>query len=128
MWLFLGSELLLFAGLFALYAAYRAHVSGRVRARRSHHNSSRSAPINTVVLIISSFTVAWAIHALRRDRRARAVLVARAHASLLGSLFLVLKGVEYSQHFREGICSGHATTRSRELPATARSCSSRSTT
>src|SRR6187399_3218792 len=67
MWLFLGSELLLFAGLFALYASYRALYSEDF-ARASAHNHVLLGTLNTVVLISSSFCVAWAGHCVRLGR------------------------------------------------------------
>lgn len=104
MWVFLGSELLLFAGLFGLYVAYRSQYADAF-AEGVHHNSLAIGTINTVVLIASSFTVAWSIHALRRDRR-RAALRMLAATMVLGALFLVFKGVEYAGHFGEGVYPG----------------------
>jgi len=104
MWMFLGSELLLFAGLFALYAAYRT-VHAQAFAEALHHNKLILGSINTVVLIVSSFTVAWALHCVRTARR-RTALLMLAITLVLGVTFLVLKGVEYSDHFAEGIYPG----------------------
>jgi len=104
MWLFLGSELLLFAGLFALYTAYRTMYAADF-ARGVHHNSLWIGTTNTVVLIVSSFTVAWSIHALRNGNR-RMALGALGVTMLLGLLFLVFKGIEYGEHFREGVFPG----------------------
>lgn len=104
MWLFLGSELLLFAGLFALYWAYRV-VYPVDFAAAAHHNEVVIGTANTYVLITSSFTVAWAIHSLRAGGRRMAVL-AIAATLVLASVFLVLKGVEYSHHFEDGILPG----------------------
>ncbi len=104
MWVFLGSELLLFAGLFGLYAAYRAQYPAAF-TEGVHHNSLAIGTINTVVLIGSSFTAAWAVHAVRRDQR-RAALGMLAATMVLGALFLVLKGVEYAGHFEEGVYPG----------------------
>ncbi len=104
MWVFLGSELLLFAGLFGLYAAYRALYPAAF-AEGVHHNSLAIGTTNTVVLIASSFTVAWSIHAVRRDRR-RAALGMLAATMVLGALFLVFKGVEYAGHFEQGVYPG----------------------
>jgi cytochrome c oxidase subunit 3 len=58
-----------------------------------------------VVLIVSSFTVAWAVHSLRADRR-RTAIVMLAITLALGLTFLVLKGFEYADHFSEGIYPG----------------------
>jgi cytochrome c oxidase subunit 3 len=105
MWVFLGSELLLFAGLFALYTAYRAQHPAEF-AEAVHHNNLLIGTTNTVVLIVSSFTVAWSIHALRGGRR-RVVIAALAATLALGVLFLVFKGIEYGEHFAEGVYPGH---------------------
>jgi cytochrome c oxidase subunit 3 len=104
MWVFLGSELLLFAGLFGLYTAYRVLYPAAF-AEGVHHNSLAIGTTNTVVLIASSFTVAWSIHAVRRGRR-RAALWMLTATMVLGALFLVLKGVEYAGHFAEGVYPG----------------------
>ena len=104
MWIFLGSEVLLFGGLFALYAAYRSEHGQEFHAALAH-NHVLIGSANTVVLIVSSFTVAWAIHALRMGRR-RTCMAALAATIALGCAFLALKGVEYTAHFAEGIVPG----------------------
>lgn len=106
MWLFLGSEVLLFAGLFALYSAYRTEYSVDF-AEAFKHNNVWIGTTNTAILIISSFTAAWSIHALRNDQR-RLSLACLAITIGFGCAFLVLKGIEYGQHFAEGIFPGPA--------------------
>jgi cytochrome c oxidase subunit III len=114
MWIFLASEVLLFAGLFALYAGYRAMYPVDF-ARATAHNNVVIGTINTFILITSSLTVALSIHAIRSSlpRRTAYLLLA---SMLLGMAFLVLKGIEYAQHFREGIFPG-AAYRFAELPS-----------
>ena len=104
MWIFLGSETLLFAGLFGLYAAYRAEYTVDFVAAVAH-NDEVIGTVNTVVLIVSSFFVAWGIHAMRAGRDRRCV-TALAIALGLGLLFLVFKSIEYRHHFAEGIVPG----------------------
>jgi cytochrome c oxidase subunit 3 len=104
MWVFLASELLLFAGLFALWGSYRAE------GVEAFHAGARRTDLalgtaNTVVLLVSSFLVAGAVHA-RRDGRARGAAVRFGGAVLLGAVFLGLKGVEWSAHAREGLVPG----------------------
>ena len=113
MWAFLGSELLLFAGLFTLYAAYRIMYPVDF-ALAVEHDNALIGTTNTAVLITSSLTVALSLSAVRagRGRRAAALLV---FSILCGLLFLFLKGVEYRQHFHEGIFPG-AAYRFAELP------------
>jgi cytochrome c oxidase subunit III len=114
MWVFLGSETLLFAGLFGLYAAYRS-VYGELFAEAVTHNDAFIGTVNTLVLIISSFLVAWSIHALRGGRR-RTCIGALLIAILLGLTFLGLKSIEYAHHLAEGIAPGPHYT-SLELPS-----------
>ena len=79
MWLFLATEILLFAGLFAGYAVYRFQFP-LAFAEGSRHLNLTAGTVNTVVLITSSFTVALAIHFARIDRpRAAAVCLGRHH-------------------------------------------------
>lgn len=104
MWLFLTSEILLFAGLFGLYGAYRLEYS-RDFFQASHHNDAILGTANTFVLITSSFTVAWALH-LHHVGRARAAVRCIALTVLLGAVFLCIKTVEYTRHIHEGILPG----------------------
>jgi cytochrome c oxidase subunit 3 len=104
MWCFLGSEVLLFAGLFALYAAYRA-MHGADFLAAAAHNDAVLGTANTFVLITSSFTVAASIHAAQVGR-ARLVVPLLLVTLALGGVFLVVKGIEYAHHFHEGIYPG----------------------
>jgi cytochrome c oxidase subunit 3 len=112
-WIFVASELLLFAGLFALYTAYRTEYRAAFDAG-VHHAELAIGTINTSLLVISSFTAAQALRALRRGGRRACILLLLLTAGI-GVVFLVLKGIEYGQHFEEGIYPGLYYT-SRELP------------
>ncbi len=104
MWLFLASELLLFGGLFALYAAYRI-LHGADFLAAAGHNSRTLGTVNTVVLISSSFTVAMAVHAMRGERPRRAALLLGL-TILLALGFLAVKAIEYRAHIAAGILPG----------------------
>lgn len=104
MWIFLASESLLFAALFALYAAYRFVYPVEFHAAAAHANVALGT-INTYVLLTSSLTVALAIDATKRAHRRRA-LVLLAITIALGVVFEILKGVEYGQHLADGIAPG----------------------
>jgi cytochrome c oxidase subunit 3 len=69
------------------------------------------------VLIVSSFTVAWALYSLRRDRP-RTTLRMLALTLLLGVTFLVIKSFEYAHHIEDGILPGrdHAFSARHGLP------------
>ncbi|HET9933438.1 MAG TPA: cytochrome c oxidase subunit 3 [Polyangiaceae bacterium] len=104
MWIFLASELLLFAGLFALYGGYRAHWPAAFR-EGIRHSTKALGSLNTGILLVSSTFAALSVHATRAGRRSRSLLLL-AGTFLLGLLFLGIKLYEYSLHFREGIYPG----------------------
>lgn len=104
MWIFLASEFLLFAGLFALYGGYRAHAPAAFEEGVRHAKKALGS-LNTAILLVSSTLAALSVHAARDGRRKRsAVLLALTIA--LGIAFLVIKFYEYSLHFDEGIFPG----------------------
>jgi cytochrome c oxidase subunit 3 len=104
MWVFVASELLFFAGFFALYAAYRVeHPAGFGVGVET--NTLAYGSINTAVLLVSSYTVALGVHELRRGRRGRAAALT-ALTVVLGGCFLAIKTAEYVHHFSEGIYPG----------------------
>jgi cytochrome c oxidase subunit 3 len=104
MWVFLASEVLLFAALFALYGSYRAMYGADFEAAVKH-NTLAYGTINMFVLLTSSFTVALAIWATRggRPRLTVALLVG---TMVLGITFLVCKGLEYAEHVHGGALPG----------------------
>jgi cytochrome c oxidase subunit 3 len=104
MWVFLGSESLLFAGLLALYAAYRFAYPLEFHAASAHANLAIGT-INTYLLLTSSLTMALAVDATRRGRRRRTVAMLCATIAF-GLAFDVLKVVEYAGHLSEGIAPG----------------------
>src|SRR5881397_3570269 len=73
MWLFLATEVLLFAGLFTGYAVYRFQFP-HAFAECSRHLELTLGTVNTLVLITSSLTVALAIHYGRTHRRRAAAI------------------------------------------------------
>jgi len=101
MWMFVGSETLLFGGLFALYAAYRAMYPGEFEQALTY-NSVFLGTMNTIVLITSSFTAALGVHYIR-DGRARLAAAMLAITVAFGAVFLVVKGIEYGNHAHENV-------------------------
>ena len=99
MWIFLMTELMLFGGLFLGYTVYRliypdAWVEG------SRHLNVLIGSVNTVVLLMSSVTMALAVQDARVGNRKWAGAESYIHGRA-GPVFLALKAVEYYQHFQE---------------------------
>ncbi len=95
MWLFLLTEVMFFGGLFTAYLIYRnwyypAFVAG------SHQLDVRWGTLNTLVLIISSFTMAMGVWCAETRRRSGLVLCLIL-TFILGLGFLGIKTVEYSE-------------------------------
>ena len=101
MWFFLLSELMLFGGLFILYAVYLT----RYTADFVKAGAELSAPLgtaNTLVLLTSSLFAALSVTAIQRDRRATACLML-ALTLACALAFLGVKYVEWSAKFAHGI-------------------------
>jgi cytochrome c oxidase subunit 3 len=104
MYLFLGTETMLFGALLALVYAYRlGHPQASAEAAR--HLKIWIATANTAILLTSSLFVAIAVAAAREARR-KLVVGCLAVAFALGLLFLALKGLEYVEDFQEGLAPG----------------------
>ncbi len=104
MWLFLGTEVLLFAGLFLGYTVYRHFY------HETFHHCSRALNItlgttNTLVLISSSLTVALALWAVKVGKRNLAIgLLVVTILCAFG--FLGIKYLEYAHKFEVGELPG----------------------
>jgi cytochrome c oxidase subunit 3 len=99
MWVFLVTEILFFGGLFAAYTVYRNWYP-EAFAAASHELDVALGTINTAVLITSSLTMALAVHAAQVGQR-RLLLMFLAATTLLGAVFLGIKGIEYYHKFVE---------------------------
>lgn len=97
MWVFLITEVMFFSGLFMAYLVYRnLHFEAFVSGSRSLSYASGTAM--TVILILSSLTMALAVHAAQTGRP-EALRRNLWFTMLLGISFLALKGLEYHAHF-----------------------------
>lgn len=104
MWLFLATEILLFGGLFCAYAVYRAnHPEVFIYA---HQFLDRNlGGINTVILLCSSLTMAWAVRCAQLGKQKG--LVVLLSLTLLGGFgFLGIKFVEYEHKWKHGLLPG----------------------
>src|SRR5208283_1036013 len=99
MWVFLGTEVMFFGGLFCAYLVYRRWYFGDFAAASKTINMSLGAT-NTAVLICSSLTVVLAVWAAQTARKA--LLVGMLILTMLfGLTFLGIKGMEYRDKFVE---------------------------
>jgi len=99
MWIFLGTEVMFFGGLFCAYLVYRHWYFGDFGAA-SASIDARLGGINTAVLICSSLTVVLAIWAAQTSRRA-VMLAMLALTMIFGLTFLGIKAKEYTDKFEE---------------------------
>jgi cytochrome c oxidase subunit 3 len=104
MWLFLLTEILLFGGLFCFYAIYRAWYPEMFIDAHEHLNVMLGA-INTVVLIVSSLTVALAIRSMQLEDKQAAVWYL-VSTIILAGVFLVIKYFEYTHKIHLGQLPG----------------------
>lgn len=101
MYIFLGSEVMLFGGIFLMAAYLRLVHSGEVVAASKEMHFVIGA-INTAILLTSSFSIAMAVEAGRQgDRRPAARWL--GGAILLGLGFLGLKATEYALEYSENL-------------------------
>ena len=73
MWLFLFTELLLFGGMFLIYAGYRFEYSDQFRVAALELNTSLGT-LNTIILLTSSLTVALSIAAIQKRNKFFAIV------------------------------------------------------
>jgi cytochrome c oxidase subunit 3 len=105
MWVFLGTEVLMFGGLFCAYSINRHnHPLVFSFAAESYLNVFWGT-LNTLVLITSSLTMAWGVRAAQLNQKR--LLIVCLILTLIGAAgFMVIKGIEYSAKWREDVWVG----------------------
>jgi len=101
MWLFLLTELLLFGGMFILYASYRYMYADNFKVAAMHLDPLIGS-VNTILLLTSSLTVALSIAALQR-KQTRFSVYLLLFTIVAGGAFLVNKYFEWSAKIGHGI-------------------------
>ncbi len=104
MWLFLATELLMFSGLFCAYAVYRSQ-HPEIFKQASQLLSWKLGALNTLVLIFSSFTMAWAVRCAQTNQRKRLVQLLTV-TILCGCVFMGIKSVEYHEKWKHHLLWG----------------------
>ena len=105
MWIFLVTEVLFFGGMFLTYTVNR-HAYGVAFGMGSNTLDLWLGGINTVVLILSSFSMAMAVWSAQVGKK-RWVTVSLIITLLLGCTFLGIKVVEYKQKFTHHLVPGY---------------------
>jgi cytochrome c oxidase subunit III len=104
MWLFIFTELLLFGGLFLVYAVFRYqkpvafHLAGE-------ELDVVVGTVNTIILLFSSMTVAMSITAVQLGQRKRSVLLIAITIGL-ALIFMINKYFEWAGKLSHGIYPG----------------------
>ncbi|MEN6456733.1 MAG: cytochrome c oxidase subunit 3 [Prolixibacteraceae bacterium] len=104
MWLFIFTELLLFGGLFLIYSVYRYKNPDAFHLAAEELDRTIGT-INTVILLISSMTIAMSTTALQKGQK-KFTLILLITTVVLGFVFLVNKYFEWGLKFEHGIFPG----------------------
>jgi cytochrome c oxidase subunit 3 len=99
MWIFLVTEVMFFGGMFACYTVYRYKFNAGFVAG-SEALDWKLGAANTVVLILSSLTMALAVHAAQTNKQ-RQIIGFLIATMILGGVFLGVKVVEYQHKFHD---------------------------
>lgn len=109
MWLFLTTEIMFFGPLFFAYALFRFGWLGadwtEAWIAASHHQSILLGGTNTVVLILSSLTVAMGVYFAQTNKK-KLLVIMLILTLILGATFLVIKAVEYTDHYQHDLFPG----------------------
>jgi cytochrome c oxidase subunit 3 len=103
-WLFLITEVVLFGGMFLLYAVYRSEYAHDFHRAAGELNTLLGS-INTIVLLTSSLTMALSIAATHHGNRKLALWMLAA-TILCACGFLVIKYFEWGAKIHHGIYPG----------------------
>ena len=104
MWLFLAQEVLFFSALFVAYIVYRSH-HPEIFDYAHKYLDVKWGATNTVVLLLSSLTAAWAVRAAQLNQRN--LLIGCIVVTIgCACTFMGIKYVEYSHKFHDGLVYG----------------------
>jgi cytochrome c oxidase subunit III len=106
MWIFLMTEVLFFGGLFMTYTINR-HAYGAAFGMGGNTLDLKLGGLNTVILIMSSLTMAMSVWAAQvgRKKQVTAFLIATL---ILGTAFLGVKAIEYKQKYDHHLIPGRS--------------------
>lgn len=106
MWVFLGSEVLFFGGVFTAYTVMRS-LSPTGFGMASHQLNEVLGGVNTAILLTSSLTMALAVWSAQTKNR-KFLQLFLALTLVFGLAFLGVKGWEWYHEYEEGLVPGQS--------------------
>jgi cytochrome c oxidase subunit 3 len=103
-WAFLAQEVLFFSALFVAYIVFRYN-HPEVFAYAHRYLDVKYGAINTIVLIFSSLSAAWAVRAAQKNQN-KLLIACLATTILCALAFLGIKYIEYTHKFHIGTVYG----------------------
>jgi len=100
-WLYLASEVVIFATLIAMFILFRQH-SPEAVARVREESNIWLVSLNTFLLLTSSWAMVMGLREIRRDN-AKGLARWITLTAVLGAVFVGLQYVEYSELSRAGV-------------------------
>ena len=101
MWVFLAQEIMFFGGLFTVYLVFRSKYP-MAFAAGSNHLDAFLGGLNTLVLIVSSLTMALAVYYAQKGKR-NLQMILIVLTMIFGATFLVVKAIEYTDKWNHGL-------------------------
>jgi len=95
-YLFIGSEIMLFGSFFTAYFFARVVAHHGEWPPKPYELPVYVALLNTLILVTSSFTMHWGLHSIKRNNRA-GLIAGLLLTFLLGLTFLVIQALEYTR-------------------------------
>jgi len=104
MWAFLVTEILMFGGLFVGFGLSQAKYPQEF-VDAHHHLQRWAGSLNTIVLLISSWTMVMAVNAAQTSQKARMKMFLWL-TLLCACIFMGVKYYEYNHKYEEGLLPG----------------------
>ncbi len=101
MWMFLVQEIMFFGGLFTVYLVFRSKFP-MAFAAGSNHLDEFWGGLNTLVLIVSSLTMALTVYYAQKSNRNMQIIMI-VLTMIFGTVFLGVKAIEYTDKYNHGL-------------------------
>jgi cytochrome c oxidase subunit 3 len=101
MWFFLAQEIMFFGGMFTAYLVFRSKYP-MAFAAGSNHLDAFWGGLNTIVLIVSSLTMALTVYYAQHGKRNLQVILI-VLTMIFGATFLGVKAIEYTDKYNHGL-------------------------